>query len=131
MSHISTVEVTIKDLDSLSQACQSLGVELVLGQQTFLNYNQRQSPCDHAIRIPGSKEAYEIGVVSNKDGTYHLQLDNFMGGKGMVEKVGRDAVGLRQAYTITASTNQLQKQGFRVRQMAQADGSVSLQAVKV
>ncbi len=130
MSHITSIKTQIKDLTALETAASSIGLKLVVNQKTFLNFAGRQSPCDHAIVIEGDERAYQIGVVSNKDGTYGLQWDTWSGGKGMVARVGADANILRQAYSVEASAAQLQRQGFRVNRIKQDNGKMKLQATR-
>ena len=71
MSHISKIELEVRDLGILSQACHRLGMQFVRGQQTFKWYG-KEAECDHAIMIPGAN--YEIGVI-NKNGIYELNCD--------------------------------------------------------
>jgi hypothetical protein len=59
MSHITKIDLLIKDLDALDKACGKLGLELVRGQKTFRAY--RAGTCEHGIRAVDSPNAYEIG----------------------------------------------------------------------
>lgn len=97
MSHVATIDVEVKDLDGLGEACRRLGLELVRGQETYRCWytatpdesreaflmNTRQTvadlvpegvdpadigKCKHAIRVIGDETAYEIGLVNRRDG---------------------------------------------------------------
>ena len=79
MSHISKIELEVKDLGTLKQACTRLGLKLTEGKKTFKWYGQEEGHCDHAIRVPGA--TYEIGVIKT-GGLYELQCDYFESGVG-------------------------------------------------
>ena len=69
MSHISTIELEVKDLDILSRACSRMGLKLVKGQKSFKWFGVKDGVCDHAISIPDA--GYEIGVTKT-NGQYEL-----------------------------------------------------------
>ena len=71
MSHMSTIELEVKDIDILSKACSRMGLKLIRDQKTFKWFGRDDGVCDHAISIPDA--AYEIGVI-NKNGQYEPQL---------------------------------------------------------
>ena len=49
MSHISKIELEVKDLGTLRQACTRLGLKILEGKRTFKWYGQEEGRCDHAI----------------------------------------------------------------------------------
>jgi len=128
MSHVATVKIEIKDLDALDAACRELGLELVRDQKTHRYYSGNQAPCEHAIRIPGAADAWEIGIIKAPDGRagFELAWDSFAGGGGMVEKVGRDCAKLKQQYAKHIAIRHAQRNGYRIQQQARADGSIQL-----
>ncbi len=151
MSHIADVRMQIKDLDALHLAVKALGGTLVLGQKThqwygeFMNdwqseraaVNRRDSStfgkCDHAIKFEGIN--YEIGVVKSSDDCYELIYDTFgCGGKHdgckLEEKLGVGLPKLKQAYGVEVTRRQLSRQGYRVTTINNANGSVSVKAVR-
>lgn len=117
-------------MDALEEACETLGLQLVRGQKTYkwwghsvgdypLPHGFKASDLgnsEHAIRIPGDKNAYEIGVVPRRDGKpgYTLLWDFYAGGYGMEAKVGKDACKLKQAYSAAVATRHYRKLGYRV-----------------
>ena len=151
MSHVATVEIEVRDLDALDEACRRVGLELVRGQQTYRWYGKHVGDyplpagfaeadlgrCEHAVRIPGGDAAadaegdeppYEIGVVRRRDGRpgYVLHWDFFAGGYGL-EKVAGPACGLlKQAYATVVAKRQAMRQGFTVTEQRQPNGHVRL-----
>lgn len=145
MSHITKIDLVIKDLDALAKACGKLGLELVRGQKTFRAY--RSGRCEHAIRVKDSDRAYEIGLVKQADGKgYELKWDADIGdGGGLYEKVGYEtkygyviepgkkqgrivrgsADKLKDWYAAEVARKQMSKQGFMVR-MVQKDRKVQV-----
>lgn len=107
MSHITTIKVQIKDLDSLSKAAKECGL-LFNENQTKYRHYYGNGQCDHAIVVPNSKQAYEIGVVKNKD-FYELQLDSWSGGYGLEQKAGKECSNLIDAYTKNVAITQAQQ----------------------
>ena len=71
MSHITTIELDIKDLDALKVAAEKLGLEFRRGQETYKWFGRSvgDSPlpagfrkqdlgkCEHALRIPNNSRA--------------------------------------------------------------------------
>lgn len=127
MSHVSTLKVEITDLECVEQACEDLGLCFRRGQRKFKNYAGRRSPCDHAIAMPGT-DAYEIGLVRNQgdEESYSLAFDSWQGGKGMMDRVGKNCTKLRQAYSHRKAVKQADSLGWKVREERQQDGSIKL-----
>lgn len=119
MSHVANVEIEIKDLNALETACKKLGVVLKRGQKTWNSfYGQRQEQYgrgEHAITVPDS--AYEIGVIKNANGSgFHLAFDSWSKqGNAITARLGAGLTRLKNEYTATIATRQLQRQGFSVR----------------
>ena len=108
MSHISKIELEVKDLAVLSQACARLGLTLIKGRKQFKWYG-KDAPCDHVIKVPGAN--YEIGVVKDKQ-RYELNCDFY---DGNIEKaVGRQAGLLKQAYAVTKTKIEARRKGYSV-----------------
>jgi hypothetical protein len=108
MSHISKIELEVKDLGILGQACNRLGLNLARGIRTFKWYG-RDSACDHIIKVPGAD--YEIGVL-NKNGQYELNCDFY---DPNIEKViGKQGGMLKQVYAIEKAKIEARKKGYPV-----------------
>ena len=108
MSHISKIELEVKDLGVLGQACSRLGLSLIRDQKTYKWYG-RDSACHHAIRIPGA--TYEIGVIQ-KDGRYELQCDFY--DAGIEKAIGRQGGLLKQAYAVEKTKLEARRKGYTV-----------------
>jgi hypothetical protein len=114
MSHITQIALEINDLNSLQTAVKALGLNFNEGQKQHKYFANQRGTCDHAISVPGNKEAYEIGVV--QDGSnYKLQWDSFAGGKGLVQYVGQGANKLKQEYAVSVAEKQARRDGYRVK----------------
>lgn len=139
MSHVATIEIEIKDLDALRQAAIDCGLEFCEGQTSYkwYGYSVGDSPlpagmtaadlgiCDHALRIPGDAQAYEVGVVKRGAG-YVLLWDFWQGGYGLQAKIGKDGGLLRQRYAVAVAKAQAQRQGLRVTERKLPNGKVQL-----
>ena len=108
MSHISKIELKVKDLSVLNQACTRLGLEFIRGKKQFKWYG-KDAPCDHVIKVPGAD--YEIGVV-RQNGSYELNCDFY---DGNIERaVGRKAGLLKKAYAVAKTKIEARKKGYSV-----------------
>ena len=145
MSHITKINLLVKDLDAMEKACSRLGLELVRDKKTFKWFGRfvGDSPgiagmdakdygkCEHAIRVKGNANAYEIGLVKRVDGKgYDLHWDSWCRGYGLLDKVcytqqQTGAEKLKDWYAAEVARKQMSKQGFRV-QMTQQDGKVQV-----
>lgn len=134
MSIIATVELEIKDLAAARRAATRLGLELREGQQTFRQHATHGSGqrCDHAIAVLGNPQAYEIGMIAKKGGTYELKYDHYSGGRGLMEKVssgsGRDIDKFRQAYAAEVAIAEVRRLGYRYRETTDASGVIQVEA---
>ena len=123
MSHISKIELEIKSLDALIQACNRLGFQFVKNQQNFTWYGRwvGNTPlpeginvedfgkCDHAIKVPGC--SYEIGVVK-RNNSYQLLWDSWE--SKLKLSIGENANILKQAYTVETVKQEAKLKGYRV-----------------
>jgi len=141
MSHVSKFDCQVTDLEALKKAAEDCGLELVENQKTYKWYGRsvgdypipagfKESDlgkCDHALRIPGNREAYEIGVVKSKTGTgYELLWDFWAGGHGLTAKVGQSGDRLKQAYQVRHTERHWQRKGCRTQVIQRQDGFVEL-----
>ena len=108
MSHISKIELEVRDLGVLCNACARLGLELLKGKKTFKWYG-KDSQCDHAIRVPGAD--YEIGVVKT-GGIYELNCDYY--DPNIEKAIGKQGGLLKQAYAVEKTKVEARKKGYSV-----------------
>jgi hypothetical protein len=127
MSHITEIKLEINDLNALKTAAKQLGLDFNEDQHTHRYFANQRNKCDHAISVPNSKTAYEIGVV--KDGqNYKLNWDPYAGGMGLVTKVGEGAIKLKQEYAVAIAEKQARRDGYRVKR-ENVGGKVRLRLV--
>ena len=109
MSHISKIELEVRDLGVLSQACGRLGLNLIRDQKTFKRYGQ-DARCDHAIKIP--EVSYEIGVIRKENAAFELQCDFY--DRGIEKAIGRQGGLLKQAYAVEKTKLEARRKGYSV-----------------
>jgi len=108
MSHIATIELEVNDLESLSRACQRMGLKLVRGKKTYKWY-YGDNTCDHAIVVPGAN--YEIGI-HHKEGKYNLETDFW--DQGIKTAIGENGGLLKQRYAVERTKTEAIRKGYRV-----------------
>lgn len=131
MSHVTTIKTEIKDIACLKEACTKVGLEFREGKETYKWFGTHVGDyplpkgfkkedlghCEHAIGVPGNKQAYEIGVVK-RDNKYTLLWDFWAGGYGLQNLAGQDCSNLTEAYTqgvaLKEATKFAQAQGWSV-----------------
>lgn len=108
MSHISRIELEVKDLGTLGQACTKLGLQLIRDRETFRWYG-KEGTCDHTIQVPGAD--YEIGVI-RKDHFYELNCDFY--DRNLEKVIGPQGGLLKQAYAVMKTKVEARKKGYSV-----------------
>ena len=120
MSHFTTIQTQIKDLDALRSALGEMHLPLLTNTQAR-GYSTQSMTGDFVIRLNGP---YDIAVSRHPDGTYGLTTDWWA---GHVEKeVGAKYGRLLQLYGVHKATREARRKGLSVRRKAQADGSIKL-----
>ena len=124
MSHISTIEIQINNLEILKKVCQRLKFQFKENQKTYEWYGtwvgrfslpegiseDQLGKCDHAIKVPGCR--YEIGVVKRGD-HYLLLWDSWRKG-GLTKAIGNNAGILKQAYAVERVRQEARTKGYRL-----------------
>ena len=120
MSHFTTIQTQVRDLDALRSALGELGVTLH-EKTNARGYAGNQLKGDYVIRLKGP---YDIAVNKTSDGSYGLTTDWW---DGHVEKeVGGKFGRLLQLYGIHKTMIEARKRGHLVQRKAQRDGSIKL-----
>ncbi len=156
MSHVTKVNLKVRDLDALDEACDKLGLELERGKRNFAWWGTFQydstppagrdpktyGTCDHAIRVKGdtphngSSGPWEIGVVPALDGDgFDLLYDEFgSAGRRLTERVGVKANALRKEYAFATAESKakktLGKRGWTTNRIDLPNGAVKLKLRK-
>lgn len=112
MSHLSKIELTVTDIDTLTAACNRMGFKLIKGQGSYKWFGQDKS-CDHAIQIPNAD--YEIGVIQN-NGQFELNCDFY--DHQLKKAIGENGGLLKQAYAVEQTRQVARKRGYTVIERA-------------
>ncbi len=120
MSHFTTIQTQIKDIEALREACAELGFELLRDAQAR-GYGGGSQRGEFVIRLKGP---YDVALNRQSDGTYGLSTDWW---DGHVEKeVGSNYGRLIQLYAVHKSAREAQKRGLSVQRTLRSDGSIKL-----
>jgi len=133
MSHVVAVDFAVDSLDHLAVAAEACGCELIRNQKTWKWYGKWMNDydsddaaykkigikpedygkCEHAIRVKGDKDAYEVGVVKNPTGPGYRLVWDFFGGSGaaLQEKIGKAGSELTAQYTFGRISHEAKKRG--------------------
>ncbi|MEI7911832.1 MAG: DUF1257 domain-containing protein [Verrucomicrobiota bacterium] len=122
MSHFTTIQTQIKDLDALHDACTELGLKLV-PDSTCRGYAGVVREAPYVIKLRGP---YDIAVkpAMEKDGTYGLTTDWWDG--HVAREVGTGYGRLLQSYGVHKTTREAGLRGLRTTRRTEADGSILL-----
>ena len=120
MSHFTTINTQIRDINALRDACKELGLE-VLPDAEARGYGGALQRGEFIIRLKGP---YDVALNRQPDGSYGLSTDWW---DGHVEKeVGKDYGKLLQLYGVHKATIEARKKGLSVLRRHQPNGSIKL-----
>ena len=120
MSHFTTIQTQIRDLDALRTACHELGLEL-LDHAKARGYGGNSRKGEHVIRLKGP---YDIAVNMQTDGNYGLTTDWW---DGHVEReVGKSFGRLLQLYGVYKAQAEARRKGYTTRRQTLKDGAIKL-----
>jgi hypothetical protein len=120
MSHFTTINTQIKDIEALRSACKEMGLALLQNTEAR-GYGQEKRHGDFVIKLDGP---YDIAVSKQKDDTFGFTTDWW---NGHVEKeVGKDYSKLLQLYGVHKASLEARKKGISVLRRQQQDGSIKL-----
>lgn len=122
MSHFTTIQTQIRDLDALRDACGELGL-IMLPNAKCRGFAGVTRLAPHVIQLKGP---YDIAVEPAKenDGTYGLTTDWWDG--HVAREVGTGYGRLLQSYGIHKTMREAHTRGLRVHRRQEQDGSVLL-----
>ena len=143
MSHVTTVNVEVKDLEALKNAAEELGLKYNATATTYKWFGRHVGDypvpegmeisdlgkCVASLSIPDNSQAYEVGIIPDKiNGGFRLIYDFFNKGYGLEEVIGENCSKLKQEYAVQVAMKAARKQGMMVSRSHRPDGSVVLQA---
>ena len=120
LSHFTTIQTQIKDIEALRSAVNELGLSLI-PNSTARGFYQQTLKGEFVIRLKGP---YDIAVNRQPDATFGLTTDWW---DGHVEKeVGSNFGRLLQLYGVNKASMEARKKGFSVLRKQQPNGSIKL-----
>ena len=120
MSHFTSIQTQIKDMEALQDACKELGVAVVL-YEPARGYAGQTRTGDAIIRLKGP---YDIALNRQEDGSYALTTDFWA---GHVEKeVGAGFGRLLQLYGVHKAMREAKKKGYLTTRKTQPNGAIKL-----
>ena len=122
MSHFTTIQTQIRDLDALQDACVDLGFKF-LPNAKCRGYAGITRLAPHVIQLKGP---YDIAVDPSpeKDGSYGLTTDWWDG--HVAKEVGTGYGRLLQSYGVHKTMREARARGLRSTRTVEADGSILL-----
>jgi hypothetical protein len=122
MSHFTTIQTQIRDLDALRDACSELGLGFN-ANATCRGYAGLTRRAPHVIQLKGP---YDIAVDPSpeQDGSYGLTTDWWDG--HVAKEVGPGYGRLLQSYGVHKTMREARSRGLRSTRRIEADGSIRL-----
>jgi hypothetical protein len=114
MSHFTTVNAEIKDLEAMRAAVARMGFELK--ENVECRYFSGSPVKELVIKLPGK---YDAALEKQKDGTFRLSAD-FWGGH-VAEYIGEEGKKLMQAYAAEKAKIEARKRGFSVTERTEGN----------
>ena len=125
MSHWTSHEVNITDIEALRLACAEMGLELLQNATArgYKVYHQAENRLhgEFVIRLKGP---YDIAINKNPGGKYALTTDWWNG--HVAKEVGENFGKLLQLYGVHKATVAARKQGYLVSRQPAKNGAIQL-----
>ena len=120
MSHFTSIQTQIRDLDSLADACKELGVELIRGGEAC-GYAGQTRKGEAVVKLKGP---YDIALSRQEDGNYALTTDWWNG--HVEQEVGANFAKLIQLYGVHKATQEARKKGYLASRKTLPNGAIKL-----
>ena len=121
MSHFTTIQTQVRDVDALAAACDELGLKLVRDADAR-GYGTNRRHGDLVIQIESGP--YDVALNRQQDGTYALATDWW--GSHVEKVVGKGYGRLLQLYGVHKAQAEARRKGLTCRRRQQRDGSIKL-----
>jgi hypothetical protein len=120
MSHFTSIETQIRDIEALRSACNELGLGLVQNVQAR-GYGGKTHKGEYVITLKGP---FDIALNKQANGSYQLATDWW---DGHVEKeVGQKFGRLLQSYGVWKTAMEATKKGYMVTRHGLKNGSIKV-----
>lgn len=120
MSHFTTIQTQIKDIEALRRAAQEMGLSILQNAQAR-GYDGNQIKGDYVVVLKGP---YDIALNKQPGGSFGLTADLW---QGHVEaEVGPKYGRLLQLYGVHKAMLEARKKGHLVRRSQQENGAIKL-----
>ena len=120
MSHYTNVDIEVRDIDALKDACNELGLPVEKAGMAR-GYGESLRRAEYVVKLRGP---YDIAVDRQADGRWTLSADLW---QGHVEReVGSKFGRLRQFYGVHRTLREAQRLGLKARRSVLQDGTVRL-----
>jgi hypothetical protein len=120
MSHFTTIQTHLKDMEALRDACAELHLELH-ANTTARGFEGTARRGEYVIKLPGP---YDIALHREPDGTYALSADLWDG--SVEHTVGKSYSRLVQLYGVHKATREARKRGHTVVRRTMPSGAIKL-----
>jgi hypothetical protein len=120
MSHFTTIQTQIKDIESLRAASAELDLALLQNADArgFVGTTRHG---DYVVRLKGP---FDIAVNQQPDGTFGLTTDWWNG--HVEQEVGKEYGRLLQLYGVHKASKEARRKGLSVLRQPQRNGSIKL-----
>jgi hypothetical protein len=120
MSHLTDIDIEIRDIEALKEACTEMGLQVEKAGMAR-GYGEALHRAEYIIKLKGP---YDIAVEKQKDGRWTLSADLW---QGHVEReVGTKFGRLRQFYGVHRTLHEAKRLGLKARRSVLQDGTVRL-----
>jgi len=120
MSHFTTIQTQIKDLEALKSACAEMGLT-VLENAKARGYYEANTNGDLVIKLKGP---YDIAVQKQPNNTYGLTADLWNG--HVEQEVGPGYGKLLQLYAVHKAMIEARRKGHLVTRHNKPSGEIKL-----
>lgn len=124
MSHFTSIQTEVRDIEALRAACGEMGLEVLQNAEARGFASNRQHG-DYVIRLKGP---YDIAVVREAEGRFALATDWWNG--HVEQEVGKDYGRLLQLYGVHKATREARRKGYMVQRKQLQNGAIQLQIGK-
>ncbi len=120
MSHWTKVQLQIKSIPALKQACKELGLQFTDEKQA-VGFGSLRTAVDYNIKIPNTR--YTVGFKKTEDG-YAMVADFY--DATLRNAIGNNGDKLKQTYAVCAAEMEARKKGWMVTRNRLSNGKVKL-----